>query len=398
MRAFLRRFLADRKGNVAILFALSLLPVVGAMGAAVDYSLANQQRVGLQKALDATAIMLAKIMPTTQENLEAKGNNFFYANFGPMPKQLKDVHLTFTPIGVGKLLVEANAIYQPEIVNVLGVTEFPMGAHTEVTWGFGKVEVALALDNTGSMAGNKIAQLKIAAHNLLDTLKAAAKNPGDAKVSIVPFGVQVKLDTAFRNEPWLKWDSNSEKNNWTGCVEDRNKDNDVSDAEPVSNATRFPGEPSSGCGSLATIMPLNYDWNALHAKVDTMIATGNTNIPIGLVWAWHTLSPTLPFTEGAPYGTQNLTKFVILLTDGDNTDNRWSDSMNTINQRTTMACNNIKALGILIYTVRVIDGNATLLRNCATAPSMYYDVQDASELSAVFTTIGAQIASLHLSK
>lgn len=169
---------------------------------------------------------------------------------------------------------------------------------------------------------------------------------------------------------------------------------------PVStdNATKFPGEPSSGCGSLTTIMPLSYDWTALHAKVDAMIATGNTNVPIGLAWGWNTLSPTLPFTEGAAYGTVNLTKFLILLTDGENTDNRWDDPTSVINQRMTMVCNNIKAAGILLYTIRVIDGNGTLLQSCATTPSMYYNVQDAGQLSAVFNAIGAQIANLHLSK
>jgi hypothetical protein len=46
----------------------------------------------------------------------------------------------------------------------------------------------------------------------------------------------------------------------------------------------------------------------------------------------------------------------------------------------------------------VIEGNATLLQNCASAPHMYYDVQSASELSSVFSAIGSQIANLHLSK
>jgi hypothetical protein len=145
-------------------------------------------------------------------------------------------------------------------------------------------------------------------------------------------------------------------------------------------------------------MPLNYDWNALHSKVDTMAGAGNTNVTIGLTWAWHTLSSTAPLTEGVTYGTPNVTKFIILLTDGDNTQNRWTTSQSAIDLRTQTACANVKAAGIQLYTVRVIDGNADLLRNCATNTSMYYDVQDASQLASVFNTIGAQIANLHLSK
>jgi hypothetical protein len=103
-------------------------------------------------------------------------------------------------------------------------------------------------------------------------------------------------------------------------------------------------------------------------------------------------------TEGAAYGTDNLTKFIVLMTDGDNTKNRFDDSTSTMNTRTSTACTNIKAAGIKIYTIRLISGNATLLQNCASSSSMYFDVQDASQLAAVFNAIGSQIANLHLSK
>ncbi|MGE0604405.1 MAG: VWA domain-containing protein, partial [Xanthobacteraceae bacterium] len=94
----------------------------------------------------------------------------------------------------------------------------------------------------------------------------------------------------------------------------------------------------------------------------------------------------------------DLSKYIILLTDGDNTQNRWTSSQNSIDTRTALACTNAKAAGFRIYTIRVINGNATLLRNCATDPSMYFDVDSASELDAVFNAIGGQLASLHLSQ
>ena len=43
-----RRFRADRKGNIAILFGLALVPIFGIMGVALDYSMANMQRTALQ--------------------------------------------------------------------------------------------------------------------------------------------------------------------------------------------------------------------------------------------------------------------------------------------------------------------------------------------------------------
>ena len=76
-----------------------------------------------------------------------------------------------------------------------------------------------------------------------------------------------------------------------------------------------------------------------------------------------------------------------MLTDGDNTQ-AWKNSNNTnitsqtaIDARTTLVCSNIKAANIKLYTIRVINGNASLLRDCATNPNMYYDVQQAGELN-----------------
>jgi hypothetical protein len=70
----------------------------------------------------------------------------------------------------------------------------------------------------------------------------------------------------------------------------------------------------------------------------------------------------------------------------------------TIDARTALVCSNIKAANIRIYTVRVIDGNATLLRNCATNPTMYYNVQNASQLNSVFGAIAQNLANRRIAK
>jgi hypothetical protein len=175
-------------------------------------------------------------------------------------------------------------------------------------------------------------------------------------------------------------------------------------------ATKFPAvEGIDGdCGKLATVMPLNDTWGdsnsidpaTLHGKINSMIATGNTNVTIGLHWALQMIAPadTLPLSQGAAYDTEKLTKYVVILTDGDNTQNRWDKSAASIDTRTAAACAAIKAKGIKVYSIRLISGNATLLRNCATEPGMYFEVSDASQLQSVFNTIGTTIANLHLAR
>jgi hypothetical protein len=46
----------------------------------------------------------------------------------------------------------------------------------------------------------------------------------------------------------------------------------------------------------------------------------------------------------------------------------------------------------------VIDGNAELLKSCATSPNMYFDVQQASQLNDVFTAIAQNLANLRIAK
>jgi len=59
-RRTLSAFRLAQAGNVAITFAFASLPIIGFVGAAVDYSRANSVKAAMQTALDATALMLSK--------------------------------------------------------------------------------------------------------------------------------------------------------------------------------------------------------------------------------------------------------------------------------------------------------------------------------------------------
>jgi hypothetical protein len=281
---------------------------------------------------------------------------------------------------------------------VIGGTSTTVSVTTDVLWGIKKLELALVLDNTGSMASSgKLAALKTASHNLLNTLQAAAKQPGDVKVAIIPFDRMVNIGAGFKDEFWIDYTvKNIQKNLWDGCVIDRDQSNDVQDTTPDAG-NYHTWYPAADCGSLTQAMPLTTDWTALHSKVDQMTAAGNTNVTIGLVWGWHALTSNVPFTNAvAP--APDLDKVIVLLTDGENTQNRWSTSSSSIDARTAAACANVKAANIKVYTVRVIDGNASLLQSCATKPSMYYNVQQADQLNGVFSSIAQNLANLRIGK
>jgi Mg-chelatase subunit ChlD len=336
------------------------------------------------------------MMPLSQSALDQRGRQFFDAN---MPgTKIAGLQLTIVAT-TGRIQVDASATYRTQLFSILGLYELPLGAHSEARWGQRKLEVALALDNTGSMAwSGKMTELKKAVRDLLDKLKAAAQNPDSVRVAIVPFDTTVRVNYTGSTAPsWVKFDSAWEKSGWTGCLEDRDQSYDVLDTAPTTSATRYPAASCSYPDALEKLRPLTNDWVALRATVDAMDPNGNTNVTIGLVWAWHALTPTDVLTE-AKAPSEDLDKAIILLTDGENTENRWTTSRWSIDARTRTACSNIKAAKITIYTIRVIEGNATLLRECASDDSKYFEVEDASQLSSVFSAIGDKLVNLHLAR
>jgi Flp pilus assembly protein TadG len=50
------RFLRDKRGNIAVIFALAAIPLLTAVGCAVDYSMATQIKAKLQSAADAASV------------------------------------------------------------------------------------------------------------------------------------------------------------------------------------------------------------------------------------------------------------------------------------------------------------------------------------------------------
>jgi Flp pilus assembly protein TadG len=77
----LRRFFRDRKGNVAIIFALSLIPCIFLAGMALDFTVATQRRVLLNSAADAAALAAVTpgMMQQSTSNAQTAATNAFNA-------------------------------------------------------------------------------------------------------------------------------------------------------------------------------------------------------------------------------------------------------------------------------------------------------------------------------
>lgn len=445
LQEMMRRFRRDQRGNVALLFGLTLVPMMGVVGVAVDYSRASNARQALSSAIDAAALMAARdAQKLSDADVKTRVAGWIRDNLPPDVKEGL-VEPTITIDRTARTVqISAKVDMPTTIAKIIGTNHILVASNSRSTWGTNKIELALALDNTGSMdSSGKMTALKLASKNLLKIMKEATIETDQIRVSIVPFNTQVRLARSFKDEPWMRYGvtrdvtcdrgmKNCEYYNpigrytvgvndttnlvctnngrtcvdtmttasWAktgqGCVADRDKSYDTTDGGAYSASTQQ--YPAFWClqPSLAEIMPLSSDWAALEARIDTMTPTGNTNVTIGAVWGWATLSPGAPFTEAKPSSEPRLRKYMILLTDGKNTENRFTGNVSDIDDRTKLACTNIKAAGISLYTIRVINGDEALLKGCASEPSMYYNVQNASELDPIFKSIANEISQVRL--
>ena len=203
------RFFADRKGGVAPLLALGIIPLVGAVGASIDYSRASSARAAMQAAGDAAALMLAKNASSLNASqLQSNATAYFMANFTNHPEaQGVAVNVTYGQGQAGSTVtIGATATVQTSFLGILGLSQIPISTSGVVNWNNAKLRVALVLDNTGSMSqSGKLAALQTASHNLLTQLKNAAQNPGDVYVSIIPFVKDVNGDPTNYSQSWIDW-------------------------------------------------------------------------------------------------------------------------------------------------------------------------------------------------
>jgi len=425
--------------NVTVTFALATIPMVGFVGAAVDYSHANSVKTAMQAASDSTALMLSKTAATlTTGQLQTQGTNYFKALFTRPEATGLQVNSTYTTTNGSQVVVTASADVKTNFMGLMGVSTMKVGVDSQVKWGNTKMRVALVLDNTGSMAQDgKMPALITATKSLLTQLKTAAVTNGDVYVSIVPFVKDVNVDASNYKANWIDWtdwDANNGKcskntydnqddcenhgknwtpanhNTWNGCVVDRGNANGPSSGNYDTNATPpstaitsslYSAEQYSACPD-AAVMPLSYDWTGMTNLVNSMTPNGNTNQGIGLQLGWQSLVGGGPF-PAPPVMNPNYkyTQVIILLTDGLNTQNRWYTNQSQIDTRQALTCTNAKAAGIVLYTVQVNTGGdptSTLLKNCATDSSKFFLLTTANQIVTTFNQIGTALSNLRIAQ
>ncbi len=238
-----RSFARDRRGNYMLLTAFSMVPIMGGLAVAVDYTEMARQRQDTLNALDAAGIAAARrvVEGGTDAQVRAYAKDFFEANLGSVKPSNTVLTITLPTenTGGGTLKMSADLKYQPYFFPTFakllgkgdgeGATALDFKATSEIKLK-NTLEVALVLDNSGSMdytgsgSGKKrITLLKDAAKELVDTIALQAEQMKQVtkpvQFGVVPFAASVNVGAASASESWMDKDGISpvhhENFDWT---------------------------------------------------------------------------------------------------------------------------------------------------------------------------------------
>ena len=213
----IKKFLSNNSGNIAITGGLLMVPIMTSVGAVVDYTNYVNQRSSVQQSLDAAGLATGRFMNSgaNEAEIKAYAESFFKAN---LDKDIKDSSIDFSfqitpgdssvdPAIPTTVNLSAEFTYDTHFSNVLPLDEIIADMTTAISLGNRTVEVALVMDNSGSMgSNNRINIMKTETKKLIDIVFNASEFtdlPDPVRFSIVPFGGSVNIGANNANRLWM---------------------------------------------------------------------------------------------------------------------------------------------------------------------------------------------------
>lgn len=456
--SFFKRLREDEEGSITAFVILMFLIMLVGGGMAVDFMRHESERAVLQDALDR-GVLAAASFDQEDHNMDLNLVVRSYVSANPLLNDRYPNLNVESNVTVYSRSVTASGSYEINtyFLKIIGMNTLNIHAAASAQTTRGEVEISLILDNSGSMSGPKLQDLKNAANSFID-LMLNEETIDHTTISLVPFTASVNagsvLSSRYNLDVW---------HDYSSCFEFA--DSDFSSTS-LSTTSEFPQEQHVNRGRVGTrecpdspIVPLSNNPDVLHAAINNMNAGGFTATYAGMKWGAALLDPDSqpvvtslielnavdPVFAGRPiaWDDNDAAKFIILMTDGANTEHMRLtpdvyNAMNTVNwesqanadywngrtiyylerdsvfevtptrgdDRLIDICNAAKEDipgsnrdRIIVFTigfnVRANSNPYNMMRDCASSESKFYHVSDA-DLTTAFAQIASSITKLKL--
>lgn len=338
-----RSFAFDKRGNVAMITALSIMPIIIMAGGTQDFSRAVKERASIQIALD-NAVAAAANMQLTDDPHQAV-ESFMNANFAASEAGLVEITVDVEEFVNGRrVTATATKPVGTMVLGVIGRNEIIVSAKSVASQYVLNTEISLVLDVSSSMRGNRLTSLKGAVGTFIDGV-LTEETRDYTSVNIVPFGGTVNIgnlfddyvvpeDGAVMDPSKSDYDtSNLALGNYrfsqgSKCLEYDDNDFDTHEL-PIQSRSQVPQfwvwwDFHPYCPDTQSAVMLNSsDKEALKAHVNGMTLSDGTGQEDGALWGLKSLSPSMRGKIGGDFSnrpfdfnTEETTKVLILMADG----------------------------------------------------------------------------------
>lgn len=453
-------FGASESGNVAIIAALTIIPIIAIAGFAIDFQVTTSQKARVQQAVDSAVLAATKSMQDGKDRAYTlkEANDYFNGilnlsnNSGLECTRVDLIYIEDTE----ELEGHATCNQSTTMSQIVGIRQLGFNVSSAATYGIGKLEIAFVFDVSGSMGSNKrMDNLKVAAREAVNVLLPVEGYPGDPediRLAMVSYDTMVNAGPYFRDVtnvstirtetyrgPLYERTSCAQySNNWncsrwnyknvgtvnrsytinSSCVWEREGNQRYTDAGPAYSRWLTPIR--------ATFDPYNDKWTTdnatnpwcntdvpvplTHNRADLlnfitkMQPRQNTAGHIGTAWGWYLISPewNSVWPDGSkalPYDEPDATKVLIMMSDGQYNQTRPGAGNPSSTKQAEEICDAMKEKEIVIYTVGFNAGNGqAVLTYCASNPAFAFKPTNGQELTEAYRQIARSISDLRISR
>jgi len=435
-----KRLLQDERGNVAIIVAFMLLPMLVLAGGATDIARYEMFRVQLQDGVDRAVLAAASL--TQDETVEETAAEYL-KTVGFIDRVEIDYDYE-TALNSRDVTITARYEMQTSFLPLIGIDTLAMVATATAQEERLNLEISLVLDISGSMIdGNpsRIALLRPAAKQFIDAM-ITPDTAAYTTLSIIPYAGTVNpgaVAFGLLGTPRL--------HNYSSCIEfDHNSNRDYATGMvPFALRQQVPhfthnhaGNPAgkewSYCPYEATaITYMSNNAAALKARIDSLKLHDGTGTGVATNWGYLLLDPSaqpfisqmanagqlpLQFADRpAAFDDADTLKVLVVMTDGaisnqerptqynypraqEGVPSLRSPPYQSASSASTSfkrVCQVAKANHVIVYTIGFYTPNHPDLQTCASSAGHFYNVSG-SGISLAFAAIANNIQSLKLTR
>ncbi|NDR59615.1 Tad domain-containing protein [Aliiruegeria sabulilitoris] len=338
----IEKFVREQDGGLIVFSLFILICMMLAIGMSIDVARFEYNRAKLQHTLDRAVLAAANL----EQTLDPKSVVEDYFKKAGLSDNLKDVKVS-QAINYRTVSADASAEIETIFLEMVGINELSVPASGEANETLADLEVALVLDNSGSMGSwtssgkTRLKLLQEAAKDFVETVAKEDSDEGSTIISLVPFAEQVTVGKTLLDQYNV-----SNEHDTTHCVtfdEDDFSSAAIKSTDELNRMAYFDPNNSGWtiydpkiCDTTGgrDITPWTSDADTLYGRIDAMYAEGWTSIDVGTKWGVAMLDPSAQSVlsamidakevdgdlEGQPfdYDRESTMKILVVMSDGAN--------------------------------------------------------------------------------